>query len=391
MGKRLKTIAYCYSHAFMMWRRRLAGIYRYAHEAGWFVMAVEASELRQFLRTADVWKVDGYIVEEGLICECSFCLDDFRGKTAVYCWNELADRMWRVVHDSEEVARCAMRELLALNLKSYGYVGYRVKTRWTDVREKVFTLETKAAGVEAAVFNPRKSGKIATIADFYGPLKDWLSNIRKPCGIFAANDEMGAHVLRAANELDIAVPDALSVIGIDNDELVCENCTPPLASVSVDFEHSGWLAAQLLAKRMRRPKGKPQFAVFGNSKVVVRPSLGRFSKRDAAVFRAIEFIRLNACGGEIRVEDVTRVMGVGRRSGEQRFKMTTGHSINEEILAVRLERAKALLADGGIPLDRIHAECGYRDGRSLRYIFARATGMSLREWRAKCKACNYPS
>ena len=385
MAKRLKTIAYCYSHAFMMWRRRLAGIYRYAREAGWFVMAVEASELRRFLRAADFWKVDGFFVEDGLFRECNFRLEDFRDRMAVYFGRESNDGLWRVVHDSDEVARCAMKELLSLELNSYGFVGHKIRTQWSDARKDVFIQETKAKGVEAAIFDPCRRGKFVTAADFYSPMKEWLLNIRKPCGIFAANDEMGAHVLRAANELDIAVPDALSVIGIDNDELICENCTPPLASVSVDFEHSGWLGAQLLEKQMCRPKAKPQLAAFGNSTIVVRPSLGRFAKRDAAVFRAIEFIRLNACDA-ICVEDVTNEMGVGRRSGELRFKMTTGHSINDEIIAVRLEKAKALLADGNMPLDHIHAECGYRDGRSLRYIFTRATGMSLRDWRARCKA-----
>ena len=375
----------------MAWRRRLAGIYRFAREAGWFVMPVEASELRRFigavdssrrnLAQTDCWSVAGYIMEEGLFRECNFRMDDFRDKVAVYCGRDNIEGVWRVVHDSDEVARCAMGELLSLNLKSYGYVGFRIRSPWSREREKAFLRETKAKGVEAAVFHPCKCGKVSTIADFYGPLKEWLARIRKPCGIFAANDEMGAHVLRTANELGIAVPDALSVIGIDNDELTCENCIPPLASVSVDFEHSGWLAAQLLAKRMRRPQAKPQLAVFGNSTVVVRPSLGRFAKRDAAVFRAIEFIRLHACE-TIRVEDVAREMGVGRRSGELRFKMTTGHTINDEILAVRLKKAKALLADVNVPLERIHAECGYRDGRSLRYLFKRGTGMGLRDWRA---------
>ena len=102
------------------------------------------------------------------------------------------------------------------------------------------------------------------------------------------------------------------------------------------------------------------------------------------VFRALEFIRVNACG-TLSVTDVIRAMGVGRRSGEVRFRATTGHSINEEILAVRLEKAKELLSDGRVPLDGIHTKCGYRDGRSLRYIFRRATGMGLREWRATHK------
>ena len=381
--KKRKTVIYCYSHAFMAWRRRLAGIYRYARKAGWFVIAIDASDVRKSRSSAlSFWDADGFVVEDGVFGECGLKMADFSRETVVYCGRERCDGLWRVIHDSDEVALCAVGELLSLNLKSYAYVGFRIPTAWSRSREKVFRGELAKRNKEAHVFDPCKNGRIASAADFYAPLKDWLSGVPKPCGIFAANDEMGAHVLRVANELNIAVPEALSVIGIDDDELVCENCTPPLASVSVGFEHSGWLAAQLLDRRMRNPSASPETVAFGSSKVVPRPSLGRFAKRDIAVFRAIEFIRLNACG-EIRVEDVTREMGVSRRGGELRFKTTTGHTINEEIMSVRLEKAKSLLSDPKFPVDRIYAECGYRDGRSLRYLFHRSTGMGLCEWRAR--------
>ena len=365
----------------MSWRRRLEGICRYARKAGWFVVPIEASGVHGTLHfTRKFWDADGFIVEDGVFGECGLKMGDFRGQTVVYCGRENYGGLWRVVHDSEDAAMCAVRELVSLGLKSYGYVGFRIPTTWSSCRERVFLREMSGNGVSTRVFDPCERGRITTAADFYKPLKAWLTEISKPCGILAANDEMGAHVLRAANELGIAVPDALSILGIDNDELICDYCTPPLASVSVPFEHAGWLAAQLLDRRLRKLLIKPETVVFGQSTVVPRPSLGRFAKRDAMVFRAIEFVRLNACG-QIRVEDVTREMGVSRRSGEQRFKMTTGHSINDEILAVRLERAKTLLAEDKLPLDQIHVECGYKDGRSLRYMFRQATGMGLREWR----------
>lgn len=344
-------------------------------------MPIDASGVHDTLRfTKKFWGADGFIVEDGVFGECGFKMGDFRRQTVVYCGRENYGGLWRIVHDSEDAARCAVKELLSLGLKSYAYVGFRISTTWSHSRETVFLREMSGAGVSTSVFDPCECGRITTVADFYKPLKEWLVNLQKPCGIFAANDEMGSHVLRAANELGIAVPDALSVLGVDNDDLICDYCTPPLASVSVPFEHAGWLAAQLLDRRLGKSSATPETVVFGQSTVVPRGSLGRFAKRDAMVFRAIEFIRLNACG-PIRVDDVTREMGVGRRSGELRFKTTTGHSINEEILAVRMEKAKSLLSNENISLDRIHAECGYKDGRSLRYMFRRVTGMSLREWR----------
>ena len=51
----------------MAWRRRLAGIYRYAHKVGWSVIAIEASDIRKMLRsTRNLWNADGFIVEDGV-------------------------------------------------------------------------------------------------------------------------------------------------------------------------------------------------------------------------------------------------------------------------------------------------------------------------------------
>ena len=42
------------------------------------------------------------------------------------------------------------------------------------------------------------------------------------------------------------MPDDVAVIGVNNDELVCELCDPPLSSVDVQAERIGWQAAEML-------------------------------------------------------------------------------------------------------------------------------------------------
>ena len=137
-------------------------------------------------------------MEDGLIRECSFKTNDFSGKTAVFFGCENQNDLWRVIHDSDEVAQRAIRELLGLGLENYGFVGFRIATPWSRSRERFFLRETAAQGVQTTVFDPCKCSKTASPPQFYDSLKEWLEAIPKPCGIFAANDEMGAHVLRVA-------------------------------------------------------------------------------------------------------------------------------------------------------------------------------------------------
>ena len=60
-----------------------------------------------------------------------------------------------------------------------------------------------------------------------------------------------------------------------------------------------------------------------------------------------------------------------------------GRSIRDEIIAVRIAKAKKLLADPYIAVNSIYAQCGYRDERSLRWVFTKATGMSPAAWRKR--------
>ena len=106
------------------------------------------------------------------------------------------------------------------------------------------------------------------------------------------------------------------------------------------------------------------------------------AERDPRIVRALEFIRRNACSGAT-AKDVVAVIGQKERSAENRFKAVCGHSIRDALLAVRLDRAKRLLADTDLPISAVCQECGYSDERSLRYLFAKATGRSPNEWRAQ--------
>lgn len=57
-------------------------------------------------------------------------------------------------------------------------------------------------------------------------------------GIFAANDEMAAGVLRAAHEVGRKIPEELSVIGFD-DIILCHYVDPPLTTIGCDKEEMG--------------------------------------------------------------------------------------------------------------------------------------------------------
>jgi len=69
----MKTVLYFYESAFMMWRRRLAGIFAVARTEGWHVEPVDVGELEDGPESIiKYWKPDGMIVDGGVFRQGPF-------------------------------------------------------------------------------------------------------------------------------------------------------------------------------------------------------------------------------------------------------------------------------------------------------------------------------
>ena len=380
------TVLYFYEGAFTLWRRRMTGICAEARRHGWSIHAVNADGLSTNAKGAvDFWKPGGVIVDGGVLGREGFGVRSYDGIPAVFCdadESAVGGSAYRLAHDSDDTARTAVAELVSLNSESLGFVSYHTPRDWSDARRRVVEKVAEEEGVPFFAFDSAAACEGADISVFLGRLADFLRSLPRPAGVLAANDEMAAHVLSAAESAGISVPDDLAVMGIDDDELICENTHPTLSSVAPDFERSGRLAADLLARCIADRGKSPATMLYGASPLVRRRSTRVDAARDPRIVRALELIRRDSCSGAT-VKDVIAAMGMKPRSAEARFKEVCGHSIKDEILAVRLARAKRLLSDTDLPISIVCERCGYTDERSLRYLFSKATGLSPADWRAR--------
>ena len=380
------TVLYFYEGAFTLWRRRMTGICAEARRHGWSIHAVNADGLSTNAKGAvDFWKPGGVIVDGGVLGREGFGVQSYDGIPAVFCdadESAVGGSAYRLAHDSDDTARTAVAELVSLNSESLGFVSYHTPRDWSDARRRVVEKVAEEEGVPFFSFDSAAACEGADISVFLSRLAAFLRSLPRPAGVLAANDEMAAHVLSAAESAGISVPDDLAVMGIDDDELICENTHPTLSSVAPDFERSGRLAADLLARCIADHGKSPATMLYGASPLVRRRSTRVDAARDPRVVRALELIRRDSCSGAT-VKDVIAAMGMKPRSAEARFKEVCGHSIKDEIMAVRLARAKRLLSDTDLPISIVCERCGYTDERSLRYLFSKATGLSPADWRAR--------
>lgn len=375
----MKSILYFVS-PWRAWHKRLAGIYRYAAKHDWQVQVIERGlTALPVKKSLSFWHPDGCIVERSIMEKPDFHAEDFGTIPVVYCDPMLKRNQHSIIgisHDSSKSATLATNELLSLGFRHLAFVGNIIPRDWSTSRRKAMAATAAAAGATFASFEP---GGSDSISDFYASIRPWLHSLPLPCGILAANDISGDLVLRACRMEQIAVPDDIAVIGIDNDALICRHTKPTLTSVSPDFEQSGFLAAKLLDEAMDGNIA-PRIVSFGASHIARRNSTIKFERRDGAVRNAIARIRCED-GVSLTPADICREIGGSRRNAELRVRAATGRAIGEIIAEARIERAKSLILERKLPLGAIFAECGYNDSSSLRRAFKNATGLSLREWR----------
>jgi len=280
--------------------------------------------------------------------------------------------------DDEQIARLAVEHLSERGFKHVGFCGDE-RFNWSVWREKHFCALAKAAQQTVHCYR-RAESVAADVAAQAGDLRRWLQALPKPIGIMACYDIRGQQVLDACRSAGLAVPAEVAVIGVDNDALLCELASPPLSSVIPNTHRTGYEAAALLDRLMAGKRVPPTPHLIAPLGVAARQSTDVLAVDDRDIARAVQFIREHACEG-INVSDLLRAVPLSRRVLEQRFQRLLGRTPREEILQVRLNRVRQLLAETDLPLYLIAERTGFEHVEYLSVVFKRETGRTTSVFR----------
>lgn len=280
--------------------------------------------------------------------------------------------------DDESIARLAAEHLLERGFKHFAYCG-DARFNWSTWRERNFCAAVEAAG--QSVHRYQLATGAGDLAAEARDLRRWLEALPKPVGIMACYDIRGQQVLDACRQAGLAVPAEVAVIGVDNDELLCDLASPPLSSVIPNAHRTGYEAAALLNKLMAGRTVPPKAHLIPPLGVAARQSTDVLAVDDRDIARAVQFIREHACEG-IAVGDVLQAVPLSRRVLEQRFQRLLGRTPREEILQVRLNRVKQLLSETDLPLYLVAERTGFEHVEYLSVVFKRETGVTPSAFRA---------
>ena len=292
-----------------------------------------------------------------------------------------------ILTDNVAVSRLAFEHLKERGFRHFAFCGFN-GADYSDERRDGFVPLVRQAGFECHVYaETLASGR--NTAEYEGlGLKDggdvanWIKQLPLPIGIMACNDMRGQQVLDACRAVGRAAPEEIAVIGADNDDVLCNLSEPPLSSVVPDTERIGYQAAVTLAGMMAGVKTSPEEVLIGPSGIITRHSTEVLAMDDRQIAAAAAFIRAHACEG-IDVNDVLRAVPMSRSTMDRRFLKILGRSPKDEILRVRLNRVKQLLAETDFPLSDIAEKVGLDHVEHLSRIFKIRTGMTPSDFRTQ--------
>jgi LacI family transcriptional regulator, galactose operon repressor len=391
MARQLPRVALLIESSRNYGRGILRGIARYAHLRGPWSCFAEERELHSGIPDwLKRWKGNGIIarIEDRRMVRTLLALHH---PVVDVLGNARFDGIPSFDTDARTVGKLAADFFLSAGFQHFAFCGYK-RIPFSERREAAFTACLAKKGKKVLVYSPplpRDSRSHIQAIERYGlgmekSIAIWLKRQPRPLALFACNDVRAQQVLNACREHGIKVPEEVAVMGVDNDDVLCSLCDPPLSSIEPDTERLGYEAAALLDRLMRGSRARIELIQIPPLRVVERASTDAIAVEDPVTVQAIRFIRDHVDQG-IAVKDVLNHVNRSRTDLEQRFRRWLKCSIRAEIIRRRMDRVCQLLQQTDLSLDEITARTGFSTAAHLCRLFRRRQEQTPGQFRHSLK------
>lgn len=362
-------------------RGLIEGIVKYSQTHGpWAFFRPQPFYADRFSAAAGAKGIAGF-KPDGIIIREPRNIDEYlaMGIAIIVSPNRILPYIPCIETDAAMIGEMAAGHFLDRGFKKFAYCGFD-GIGWSEKRFEAFQSCLSVRGLGCVFFGSTVQGLSNPLGRRCQALEKWLRGLEKPVAVMCCNDDMGRIVLEACKKAQIAVPNDVAVIGVDDDELVCELTDPPLSSISLDARKAGFEAAALLDRLMNGEKMNSQVILHRPCGVATRRSSDFYAVSDSQALKAAAYITAN-CRRPIQVGDVADAAGLSQRQLFNKFKTAFGCSVHSRIKAERIERIKTLLTETNLSISAIADAMGFADQAHISRYFSRQTGMNLSQYR----------
>jgi len=365
----------------------LKGVTRYSQEHGPFAFCRmpiyyrETRGMNGILKWAKEWKANGILGQF------------YNNSSLELLWNEgiavvaqdFKERhefVPNITGDYLKTGRMGAEYFLRKGYEHFAFYGFR-NIVWSRERAQGYEQRLAKEGHDVHYFEHKRKFKSRELW-FYKPsaLSKWLKSLPKPIGLMACDDNQGMHITEACRLAKIRIPEEVAVLGVDNDEMLCNLSDPPLSSIGLDTVKGGYEAARLLHTMIKTKNKQFYDIVVGPTTIVTRNSTDIYAAKDTYIGSALKYIH-NNIEKNLKVEDVLKQVPLSRRSLEKRFQKVTGYPVYEYIFNLRIEKFTQKLLDTDLSIFEIAMDLGLNDGKNIARQFRQIKGCTPTEYRRK--------
>lgn len=214
-----------------------------------------------------------------------------------------------------------------------------------------------------------------------------LAKLKLPCGILLTSDNIAPLLQIACFESKLLIPEDISLLGVDNNLMVCQYTPVPLSSVNLGWAKIGYKAASMLDQLMngkKLPDKKIKVKPIG---VIERQSSSIIAVEDRNVSKAITYIKRKLLENPT-VTDICEAVKIPRRKLERAFRKHLDRGIKEEVNLARITAVKTLLLRSDFNTVEIARKANFNTEYQMYKLFKKHTGMTAKEFREKYRVTN---
>jgi LacI family transcriptional regulator len=277
----------------------------------------------------------------------------------------------------------AARFFLNKGYRRFAYYGFKGSV-WSRERAEGFCDEIKKHDYPVCIFEDVPQDKEEWSYNLT-EVAQWLVQLPKPIALFACDDQFALRISEACNIYGIKVPDDIAILGVDNDELLCNISDPPLSSITIDAVNGGYRAGQLLHQLINEEIPQPVNIVVEPLMIENRGSTDKYAVSDKYIRHILTYIDKNYAE-PISVNDLVKQVPLSRRVLEKKFKAATGgDTLYQYIQNCRINAFKRLLLTSEDSLFDIAFRTGFDNYKNVSRVFRKYNALSPAEYRRRYK------
>lgn len=283
--------------------------------------------------------------------------------------------------DDQKVGCEAAHYFLGSGYKHFACLGNQ--TPYSRQRMHGFEQELARHGIEARTREEIEQSNIYYMESWQQQRRDlehWLQSLPRPTALFAVHDPLGLAVCESIQHAGLKTPEDISVLGVNDDELLCHLAHPSLSSVSIPWSRLAEEVSYALSELLATGKPRKECTLISPGAVVSRRSTDLVATQNPLLRRCLHYLRENY-REPINITILCSDLRLSRRTVERCFIDKLKRSPAQMLTQIRVDAVKQMLQKSTLPIGHIAELTGFSNAERLAVTFKKSSGMRPSDFR----------